>query len=99
MVETFIIRPEAARDLAEAYSFYEEREFGLGEEFIRCVEACMASIRRHPQGYPVVHENYRRALTRRFPYAVFYECSGDAVEVYSIFHCSQDPEKWRKRLP
>jgi plasmid stabilization system protein ParE len=47
----------------------------------------------------VVHETYRRALVRRFPYAIFYEHAGDVVTVYSVFHTSQDPAKWRQRLP
>jgi plasmid stabilization system protein ParE len=38
-------------------------------------------------------------LVRRFPYAVFYECAEDTVTIYAIFHCSQDPRKWRVRLP
>jgi plasmid stabilization system protein ParE len=45
------------------------------------------------------HENYRRALVRRFPYAVFYEYAEETVTVYCVFHTSQDPEKWRQRLP
>jgi plasmid stabilization system protein ParE len=46
-----------------------------------------------------VHKDYRRGLVRRFPYAVFYECVGDAVTIYCVFHTSQDPQKWHKRLP
>ena len=46
-----------------------------------------------------VHEEYRRALVRRFPYAVFYEVTDATVTVYCIFHTSREPEKWRKRLP
>ena len=51
-----------------------------------------------PELYAKVHEEYRRALVRRFPYAVFYEYSRGTVIVYSIFHTSQDPKKWRNRL-
>jgi len=49
--------------------------------------------------YPVVYEGYRRALVRRFPYAVFYEYADEAITVYCVFHSSQDPNKWMKRLP
>ncbi len=59
----------------------------------------MLSIQRHPETFLVIHERYRRTLLRRFPHAVFYEYAGETVEVYAIFHCSQDPAKWRKRLP
>jgi hypothetical protein len=49
--------------------------------------------------HTVVHENYRRGLVRRFPYAVFYEYVEDMVTVYGIFHTSRNPDKWRQRLP
>ena len=29
---------------------------------------------------------------------VFYEPAADRVTIYSVFHCSQDPQKWRSRL-
>jgi plasmid stabilization system protein ParE len=71
----------------------------LGEEFLRCVDACIEATRRTPELHGVVHENYRRGLVRRFPYAVFYEYSEDAVTVYGVFHTSRNPDKWRQRLP
>ena len=38
------------------------------------------------------------SLIRRFPYAVFYEYAQETVTVYSVFHTSRDPDKWRERL-
>ena len=94
-----VIAPEAELDLAEAYAWYENRRAGLGEEFLSSVDACLESIRRRPEMYPVVHEGYRRSLVRRFPYAVFYEPSEATVTIYAIFHTSRDPDRWRRRLP
>ncbi len=51
-----------------------------------------------PELHAKVHEEYRRALVRRFPYAIFYEYTGGKVTVYCIFHASRDPKKWRNRL-
>ena len=48
--------------------------------------------------YAVVHEEYRRALIRRFPYAVFYAVTEAEVIIYGVFHTARDPEKWRLRL-
>lgn len=99
MAVDLIIAPEAERDLAESYAWYEGQRAGLGEEFLTCVDACIEGIRRHPAMWTVLHESYRRALVRRFPYVVFYEHADDAVIVYGIFHTSRDPNKWRQRLP
>ena len=93
------IAPEAELDIAGAYIWYEGRRAGLGEEFLSSVEACLESIRRRPEMYPVVHEGYRRSLIRRFPYAVFYEQAESIVTIYAVFHTSRDPDKWRQRLP
>jgi plasmid stabilization system protein ParE len=94
-----IFAPEVEHDLAEAYAWYEGQRAGLGEEFLSCVDACLQAIRRGPETHAVIHENYRRGLVRRFPYAVFYEYVNDTVTVYCISHSSRDPRKWRQRLP
>ncbi len=98
MVENVILTPQAAEDVSAAYAWYEEREPGLGEDFLRCVEACLLMALRHPLMFPAAVDDFRRALIRRFPFEIFYEPTGVGLVVYSVFHCSQDPQKWRKRL-
>jgi plasmid stabilization system protein ParE len=94
-----VFAPEAERDITEAYVWYEARRTGLGEEFLSSLDASAERIRRQPLIYPLVYETYRRALMRRFPYAIFFECAETTVTVYAVFHTSRDPEKWRQRLP
>lgn len=98
MIERVVFTPEAAGDVVESYKWYEEREPGLGEDFLRCVEACVQMIQRHPLIFPVAIDEFRRALIRRFPYEIFYEPTNNHITIYSVFHCSQNPEKWQKRL-
>ena len=98
MAADLIIAPEVEVDLSEAYDWYEDHRSGLGEEFLSCVDACIQGIRRMPEMYGKVHEGYRRALIRRFPYAI-YEYTKQVVTVYCVLHTSHDPGKWRKRLP
>ena len=93
-----IFTPEADEDIMEAYRWYETQEIGLGEEFLRCVEASIENIIRHPFLYQIEVDNFRRALVRRFPFEIFYEPKDETITVYSVFHCSQDPTKWQKRL-
>ncbi len=98
MAKNLIILPQAEQDITEAYNWYQERELGLGEEFLRCIDASIQMIERNPEIYLFVHEQYRRALVRRFPYAIFYEYFEKTITVYAVFHCSQDAKKWRSRL-
>jgi hypothetical protein len=66
-----IIAIEAHGDLEEAYAWYERQRVGLGEDFLQRVDACLEAIRRQPEMHAKVYQDYRRALVRRFPYAVF----------------------------
>jgi plasmid stabilization system protein ParE len=91
-------RPETEKDIAEAFEWYQHQRIGLGEEYLSCVDACIERIARMPESYPEVYMKFRRALIRRFPYAVFYEFDGTDVIVYSIFHNSRDPQKWKKKI-
>ena len=70
----------------------------LGGRVPELIDACIEALRRTPKIHTVVYEKYRRALARRFPYAVFYESTEDTVTVYGISHTSRDPAKWRRRL-
>ena len=98
MAVEIIFAPKVEQDVAEAYAWYEGSRVGLGEEFLSCIDACVEAICRTPEMHAVVHKNYRRALIRRFPYAVFYEYTGGVATVYCIFHTSRDPAKWAQRL-
>jgi plasmid stabilization system protein ParE len=99
MAAKLIIAPEAERDIEEAYNWYECQRAGLGEEFLNCVDACVQAISRMPEMHAKVHEEYRRGLLRRFPYAIFYEYADGVLTVYGVFHTARDPKKWRQRLP
>jgi plasmid stabilization system protein ParE len=90
--------PAARQDIAEAFAWYERQSLGLGLEFVRSVEATVVSIQRHPEMYPVALADYRRALVRRFPYVVFYQVEPERIVIYAVFHCSQDPNKWKARM-
>lgn len=62
-VELFL-NEEAHVDIADANDWYEARQVGLGEEFLRQIDAYIQGILRNPQLYGIIHEEYRRALVR-----------------------------------
>ena len=89
--------PEA--EASSAYDWYEAQSVGLGAEFLRAVDAVLASIRRTPALYPAVRGRTRRALLRRFPYGVcFYEREeAREVVVVAVVHGRRHPRVWRSR--
>ena len=97
MNRDLVVLPEAEADLTDAYTWYEERLPGLGSAFLLSVEAVIHSITRNPQLYSLVHKNVRRALVRRFPYAVFYIVEESHIAVLAIFHAKRHPATWRER--
>jgi plasmid stabilization system protein ParE len=95
---TLIVRPPAEADFESAFRWYQEQNLGLGAEFIRAVDAVLASIVREPEAYPVVYRQSRRALLRRFPYAVYFLADAEQVEVAACLHFRRHPRRLRSRL-
>ena len=91
------LTPEAELDLDEAYSWYQAQAPGLAADLLAAVNTCIASIRRHPEAYQLVDPTMRRALLRRFPYAVFYEVGPVEIVVYAVFHGARNPRAWKRR--
>jgi len=98
MSDELIFLQEARADIRTAYEWYEDQSFGLGLDFLRAVDACVQLIQRHPLMHQMVYENYRRALLRRFPFALFYEYDERKITIYAVFHVAQSPEKWLTRM-
>jgi hypothetical protein len=70
--------PEAERDLEIGADFYESQCPGLGTYFNDCLASDIESLRL----YAGIHEKYRgffRALSKRFPFAVYYDLTETAV--------------------
>jgi plasmid stabilization system protein ParE len=97
MTRALILHPEAQQDVGNAAFWYEDKSAGLGSDFLRAVDAAVAQIRRTPLLFPVVEGPIRRALLRRFPYAVYFVDSGDEIRVLACSHARQNPERWQQR--
>lgn len=95
-----IVRPEAEGEVQQAFLWYEERSEGLGLEFLRAIEACLSGIARNPFSHTVVKApNVRRAIVRRFPYALFYLIDDDdAIIVIAVFNIKRRPIDWLRRV-
>ena len=88
---------EAEADLADAALWYEGRVPGLAAEFLRCVEEALGRVARHPLAYRPIDGGYRRALVRRFPFAVVFRLVEETAVVVAIHHTQRQPEFWRHR--
>ena len=91
------IRHEAEIDIEEAATWYEDQRPGLGPEFLDEVLDLCQAIAERPAMYPVVHRQTRRALIRRFPFAVYFRIEDEQIIVVAVMHGSRHPQKWRQR--
>jgi len=92
-----VFRLEVREELNEAYRWYESQKRGLGDEFLDCVDEMLNRICLMPESYAIVYRDVRRAVVRRFPYAVYYRIVSSRVIVTAIFHSRRDPKSWQAR--
>ncbi len=97
MTPRLVVRPAAEADIVAAALWYKQRAPGLGADFLRAVDVALAEIARMPERFPAVHLHCRRALLRRFPYAVYFVPTAEVVNVIACMHASRDPRRWQER--
>ena len=96
MSRRFVVRRAADAELDAAAAWYAARSPGLGAEFVRVIDAAFTTIQRNPLQFPILHRQVRRAVVRRFPYAILFTASTDEIVVLSVFHSRRDPKRWRR---
>ena len=84
------IRSAAHADLREARDWYEQRREGLGDEFLLAVADAMLALEETPERQPIYYRDFRRLLTDRFPYKIFYRIEGEAVIIFRVLHGARD---------
>ena len=58
-------------EVEAAFKWYESEEPGLGYEFLDELRAAYHRIQDEPLKYQLLRSGIRRAMTRRFPYAIY----------------------------
>ena len=92
-----IVRRGAQTDVREAALWYESRRPGLGSEFTLQFDALVERIAQRPLQFPEIGSGVRRALVRRFPYAVYFIVAVSPV-VIAVLHQHRHPDTWNERL-
>ncbi len=98
MIEYRLVsEPSVDLDVEAAFEWYENEQPGLGMEFLDELRAIYNRIADGPLKYQELRGGIRRALLRRFPYAVYFAIEGDIVIVVAVLHASRDPAEWQRR--
>ena len=91
------LRRAARKEFDEANLWYEQRQSGLGREFIIEVERAFQNIAAQPDGFPIAIGDVRIARVRRFPYSVYYRVKRDQIVIIAVVHSARDPAIWKSR--
>jgi plasmid stabilization system protein ParE len=97
-MRSVVVQPEAAQETDDAFGWYEEKEPALGFRFLHDLETACAATARRPEIFQRVRGGFRRALMRKFPFAVFFEFDEKLAVVHPVFHGSRNPVEWQSRL-
>lgn len=89
--------PDAEAEMRAAARYYDERQSGLGEDFLQEVERAAGVAVDHPAAGTPVSSGFRWVLTRRFPYAVIYRAVQHRIEIMAVAHLRRRPGYWRAR--
>jgi plasmid stabilization system protein ParE len=92
-----VLRRKAQAEFDSAIDRYERQQPGLGTEFAKRVQAVFDRIATTPELHAKVYREIRKALVRRFPYAVYYRPRVDRVVVLAVFHNKRNPNVWKSR--
>ena len=90
--------PAVEVDVEAAFGWYEVEESGLGFEFLQELRAAYERILDSPFGYQELRFGIRRALTRRFPYAVYFSVENQTIVVVAVLHTARDAAEWQRRI-
>ena len=91
------ILPSAREDLAEGFAFYERQGEGLGGYFLESLFSDIDSLRL----YAGIHRRslgYHRLLSKRFPFAIYYEHRTVNVSIHAVLDCRRDPAWLRRQM-
>jgi toxin ParE1/3/4 len=97
---SFVVKklPFAEQDALEAAIWYEERQPGLGEEFLSEIDRAVQALRKSALFHRIRFTDVRRAPIHRFKfYGVYYIVHEQEVWVLAVFHGRRHPRRLEER--
>lgn len=88
---------EAEDDLQDGREFYEGQEPGVGDYFAAALAADIDSLILFAGIHPIEF-GFHRALSKRFPFGVYYLIEGSIIRIYAVLDLRRDPAWIRRKL-
>jgi toxin ParE2 len=94
-----VSHPEAEAELEAAALWYEQRQPGLGDDFLDEFERTLRRILEAPERWHQFRGQNRKLNFHRFPYAIVYQIRPDALYITAVMHLHRRPFYWAHRQP
>jgi plasmid stabilization system protein ParE len=91
------VLPSARDDLSDGFNFYERQGEGLGDYFLESLASDIDSLRLFA-GIHLKMYGFHRLLSKRFPYAIYYDSENETIRIWAVIDCRRDPVKIHRRL-
>jgi plasmid stabilization system protein ParE len=92
-----VSHPEADQELEAAALWYDERQPGLGEDFLDEFERTLRRIVTDPERWRKIRGENRQLNFHRFPYAIVYNVRQDTLFIKAVMHLHRRPFYWKER--
>jgi plasmid stabilization system protein ParE len=94
---TILILPSARDDLSDGIDFYERQQEGLGDYFLESLFSDIESLQLYAGTHPKQF-GLHRLMSKRFPFAIYYDQEGNAARIWAVLDCRRDPDAIHKKL-
>jgi hypothetical protein len=91
--------PEVPRELEAAALWYEQRQSGLGSDFLTEYQSTLGRILSDPEHWRKIRGDNRKLNFHRFPYAIVYSVRPDTLHIIAVMHLHRRPFYWLHRHP
>lgn len=88
----------ASQDLIEGFGFYEKQQAGLGNYFVDSLFSDIDALLLYAGIHAVYFGQFHRALSKRFPFAIYYKVADQEVLIYAVLDCRRNPAWTRTHL-
>lgn len=87
-----IIHPEASAEIEEEAAYYEDKQSGLGLEFLDGVDAAIDTILSMPYTFAIRRKNIRMYVLPRFPFSILYRVQSEILEILIVRHHARNED-------
>jgi len=92
-----VSHPEADLELEAAALWYEDRQPGLGDDFLNEFEHTLRRVVAQPERWRKVRGENRKLNFNRFPYAIIYSTQAGVIYIKAVMHLHRRPFYWQTR--